>query len=365
MGSKWYVTGNRPITNLGQQLLIFSPNQKQRMTAPTKLQYLAPFILLLFFSLACITYVTPASSVATTPTLPEGYILVTATPIGENGVIFITATPLPPSPTNTATPTPTPTSTLTRAEIMAIELVPGVPSITANTDLNVRTGPGVEFQRLGILQPGVTVEVIGGVSDGSWWQIRYPNSATNSGWIADGYGESQFLDEVPIVRQQFQAQTLWTATPRPAIAQPIQSVASPTSVVNSAATDLSTSENPQPDFVIIKQRLRSNEENGGVSQNGSAISCGFGHEINVLVVDARGEPLNSIIIGDTYNNPKQITGSHGPGRTQYVLFVNGYNLLVVEDQSADRPVTSETSSVMSAKDFEIPIPWLIAAQYCA
>ncbi|MEM7034901.1 MAG: SH3 domain-containing protein [Chloroflexota bacterium] len=339
------------------------------MTHTRNFRYFFPFIVLVLFSLACITYVAPAGPAAPPPDVPDGFVLVTATPVGGNGIVFVTATPTPvpptatPTLTSTPTPTPTPTSTLTRAEIIAIELVPGIPSIVADTDLNVRTGPGLGFQRLGILPPGTTVEVIGAVADGSWWQIRYPESATNSGWVADGFGTGQFLDEVPIVTELPPASPVLTATPIVANAQPVQPI-QPT-VVSNQSDIASVASEAEQDFVIIRQRLRSNEENGGVSQNGSAINCGFGHEINVLVVDAGGSPLNGVIIGDTYNNPKKITGSHGPGRTQYVLFVNGYNLLVVEDQSADRAVTSETSTVMSAKDFEIPIPWLIEGQYCA
>jgi hypothetical protein len=45
--------------------------------------------------------------------------------------------------------------------------------------------------------------------------------------------------------------------------------------------------------------------------------------------------------------------------------MNGFELLVVEDNNAGRPVTSQISHVMSSKDWEIPIPWLIEGHYCA
>lgn len=327
------------------------------MTLFYKFRYSGPFMLMMTFSLACVTVVAPAKPTTPTPNVAAA-IFITAT--STMAPIFITATPLPPTATFTPTATPTPTNTptatptLTREEIRQIELVPGVPSITTNTDLNVRTGPGLGFARLGILPPGTTIEIIGRVEDGSWWQIIYPQSEANFGWVADGFGAGQFLNEVPIVQPgAIDATIVRTSTP----------------IVSAVDTQppatLSPPPQPENDFVIIRQRLRSNSENGGVSLNGSATTCGFGHEINVLVVDVAGRPLNGVIIGDTYNNPRQITGSQGPGRAQYVLFGNGYNLLVIEDQNAGRAVTSETSPVMSAKDIEIPIPWLIQADYCA
>jgi len=93
--------------------------------------------------------------------------------------------------------------------------------------------------------------------------------------------------------------------------------------------------------------------------------CGYGHEIYVWVINAAGAPLNGVVIGDTYDNPKHISGEKGPGHAQYVLYMNGYRLLVVEDNNAGRPVTSEVSEVMSGNDWDIPIPWLIQGHYCA
>jgi hypothetical protein len=119
------------------------------------------------------------------------------------------------------------------------------------------------------------------------------------------------------------------------------------------------------DFIVVHQRLWTNEENGGVSQDGTVIGCGYGHEIYVWVKDAAGNPLSGVVIGDPYNNPRHITGEKGPGHAIYDLHFNGYQLYVVEDTNVDRPVTSEVSQLMSAKDYEIPVPWLIAGHYCA
>jgi hypothetical protein len=111
--------------------------------------------------------------------------------------------------------------------------------------------------------------------------------------------------------------------------------------------------------------LWTNEENGGTSVAGSVTGCGYGHQIYVWVRDAAGAPLDGVVIGDLYNNPKHISGEKGPGHAEYDLYMSGYRLLVVEDNNAGRPVTSEVSQVMSTNDWEIPIPWLIQGHYCA
>ncbi len=102
-----------------------------------------------------------------------------------------------------------------------------------------------------------------------------------------------------------------------------------------------------------------------MSLDGSVSGCGYGHQIYVWVIDAAGNPLDGVVIGDTYDNPKHISGEKGPGHAQYDLYQNGYRLLVVEDTGAGRLVTSEVSQVMSSNDWEIPMPWLIAGHYCA
>ncbi|GAB4526414.1 MAG: hypothetical protein Kow0063_00640 [Anaerolineae bacterium] len=133
-----------------------------------------------------------------------------------------------------------------------------------------------------------------------------------------------------------------------------------------APPTVTPSPSPPPyDFVIVHQRIWTNEENGGTSINGTVNGCGYGHQIYVWVLDAAGNPLDGVVIGDTFNNPRHISGEKGPGHAQYDLHMNGYRLLVVEDTNAGRPVTSQVSEVMSSNDWEIPIPWLIEGHYCA
>ena len=82
----------------------------------------------------------------------------------------------PPAPIITAIPTPTP------------QLV----AITA-ARLNVRRGPGTEFDVVGLLEAGEVVPVIGRNVDERWWQIHYPSGPGGIGWIAAEFTTVQAL----------------------------------------------------------------------------------------------------------------------------------------------------------------------------
>ncbi len=113
------------------------------------------------------------------------------------------------------------------------------------------------------------------------------------------------------------------------------------------------------DFFIVKQRLLTIEENGG---------CVGNHNIFVDVIDAAGNPIMGVQLGDIWNNPGPATGHKGadkPGRAEYDLYKDGgYYILVTADPTAGRAVTSETTELLSSDDWKIGIPNLIDANYC-
>lgn len=89
-----------------------------------------------------------------------------------------TATRLVPTstvqPTNTAAPTAAPpTATLTA--------VPQKPALTASGLVNVRSGPGTNYTRLGQLEDGQQLEITGTNPDGDWWQIQFNGK---DAWVA-------------------------------------------------------------------------------------------------------------------------------------------------------------------------------------
>jgi len=103
-------------------------------------------------------------------------------------------TETPGEPTATTNPTPT-------AEGNPIATPqPGKPMVTANTNLNIRGGPGTAYPVLGFLLAGQTAEVTGISADAAWWQIKFSGAADGHGWLSAKYVTAQNTSNVPVVQ---------------------------------------------------------------------------------------------------------------------------------------------------------------------
>ena len=125
-----------------------------------------------------------------------------------------TAPTSPPSPASS--PTPSPTDTPSPTLLPEPSATPTTPiSVSANIvtgedGANVRTGPGVDYTRVGFIDPGGQVQVIGRYAD--WWQIEYGGG---EGWVYGGIVIASNTDDVPEV------QPLPSPIPVPPAATPI------------------------------------------------------------------------------------------------------------------------------------------------
>ena len=83
--------------------------------------------------------------------------------------------------------------------------------------INVRSGPGTFYDKVGVVIPGQTVNVLGKSAGGDWILIIYPGIPGNSGWVY-----SPFLrlspGEVPIVEPPPTSTPLYTPTIDPTLA---------------------------------------------------------------------------------------------------------------------------------------------------
>ncbi len=77
---------------------------------------------------------------------------------------------------------------------------PGVPSVTATANVNIRSGPSTEYPKIGVLQEGQTAEVLGVSPDGGWWVIKIPEAANGQGWVSGQYVTAQNVENVPVVQ---------------------------------------------------------------------------------------------------------------------------------------------------------------------
>lgn len=76
----------------------------------------------------------------------------------------------------------------------------GVPTMTTLTALNVRTGPGTQYNIVGSLPAGATAEVIGKSPNGHWWKIACPTSSSTQCWASAGtrYSSAENVENVAI-----------------------------------------------------------------------------------------------------------------------------------------------------------------------
>lgn len=58
------------------------------------------------------------------------------------------------------------------------------PLVTANSPVNVRSGPGTVYDTVGSLPAGGTAAVAGKNSDGTWWYISFPGGAGGYAWVS-------------------------------------------------------------------------------------------------------------------------------------------------------------------------------------
>jgi hypothetical protein len=86
------------------------------------------------------------------------------------------------APLDTPTETPSPT--------------PCIPSVTATTNANVRSGPDTAYGVVGSLSFGAAAEVAGRNDNNSWWYIKYAGASGGYAWIAGSVVTTSCLPSV-------------------------------------------------------------------------------------------------------------------------------------------------------------------------
>jgi len=124
-----------------------------------------------------------------------------------------TTPPVPspsPGPTGTSSPAAAlPTAVLIRPTATPVPLPslapagapPGcTPQVTANTMINVRTGPGTIHGIIGSLNEGQGATVDGKNVEGTWWYIEYPSAPDAHGWVAGSVTTSSCISpSLPVI----------------------------------------------------------------------------------------------------------------------------------------------------------------------
>lgn len=76
----------------------------------------------------------------------------------------------------------------------------GKPKLMAKFTVNIRSGPGVEFEVVAQLLAGQEAEIIGVSRDGLWWAIKLQGGGREFGWVSILYVEVQNAENVPVIQ---------------------------------------------------------------------------------------------------------------------------------------------------------------------
>jgi uncharacterized protein YraI len=130
------------------------------------------------------------------------------------------------------------------AEYILSETQPDVPVTVVENEnangkviqrVNVRNGPGTDFDALGMLDINEGIVITGTNLDAMWLEIEYAPGPESRGWVYALYVESDALEDLPIVDQTGSEVTVATQTSIAATAAPIY---------NPAPEDGDSMENP-------------------------------------------------------------------------------------------------------------------------
>jgi uncharacterized protein YraI len=78
--------------------------------------------------------------------------------------------------------------------------VPGRAYLLAAWAVNVRAGPGREYQVVGQLEQGQTAQIVGVSADGKWWAIAFNGAQNERGWVAADYVQAMNVEGVPVIK---------------------------------------------------------------------------------------------------------------------------------------------------------------------
>jgi len=279
------------------------------------------------------------------------YFAPTAAPTDTPSPVPPTDTPVPatatPEPPTAEPPTETATAPAATAEptTAAPTEAPANPRVVANTNANVRSGPGRAYPVIGSLRTGQEVEVDARNANGDWWRIAWNGQA--QAWVSG-----------TTVRLQGQIDTVAVANNIPPL--PPTNTPRPTSPPAEQPPAQPTNPPPTPapsgaQYVVQSVRLRSIGE-------GAQHCSGGDHNIFVNVIDAAGNPLNGVRVREIFSGQTYVTGDQGkgPGRVEYDIYRGGGGQVEIINDGGER--VGELSRGMSA-DWP-PFDLMLAAGYC-
>ena len=110
--------------------------------------------------------------------------------------------------------------------------------------VNVRKGPGTDFDAIGTLEPQDVVVLTGQDPSGMWLQIQYSSGPDGFGWVAAAFIEATGAEGIPIIGSSGEVVGTGTPLPTPAVLTPTPGAAiedNDSAQAPAASADLSAS----------------------------------------------------------------------------------------------------------------------------
>ncbi len=194
---------------------------------------------------------------------------------------------------------------------------PGV-SGRALQKINVRSGPGVNFDSLGLLNPDDAIIVTGVNENGTWLQIAYPAGPGGRGWVTVAFVQIDSTDGLPVLDE------LGNPIPKGTPGAPAPT---PTATLVPAALDNDTAQRPYVNLIFSPAGARL-----------------FTHTSDVSIPDGDPEDWIGFIPSSAVTPVLFSLSCQGNGRLLVVLLVDGQNVTNwkgLECGNVDVPLTVE------------------------
>lgn len=124
----------------------------------------------------------------------------------------------------------------------------------ANPQINVRGGPGTEYDRVGTMVIGQQASAVGRTEGGNWLLIEYPGGPGGYAWVYNLYVD--YLGDLPIVEIP--------GTPTPRVTNTIDPTLAARFVIAAEPTRLATFTQPAPLVVPTFVGVTAGTVSGGV-----------------------------------------------------------------------------------------------------
>jgi uncharacterized protein YraI len=346
------------VANPNQWLIFAAENSVSTSGAnPAAAQALAKLTLDMGLHSPSVSEFAQANGLVSAPVAPTA-----APPAGAAFAALPSPTPLPAAALLPATTPMTSTevvasSVVTASNETAESTASGAQAIATGI-VNLRTGPGTNYDLAGGLSPNQPVAIVAKNPAGDWWQVQLEGGQT--GWV---YGQlvttSGPLEGVAVAASIPTPPPLPTAAPvAEAPAAPAEPAAPADPAAEATATPAPPAADPNaaPHFTLVERRLWNKPENDG---------CAGKHLLRINVLDANGGRLNGVALQGIYTGQTFVTGDQGKGDgiIEFDLYGPGEGFKVIRNNDG-RDATSDNAEGFTTRSLDIDVPTLIGAGYC-